>query len=159
LCQFYQQQHLNFSNSKSMRISDVQGTNLARFSTVFFDSRAYRLHLDCCCCHCWRFRMLSVRIGTGHDGRSLSSHCWRMDPSTGNWQAPRARGHLGGHLVPPGATWVKCKIVCGSTGFTWHGQQILVSDGTWIFERSEIIVRKSNPNLLWTESCNKQSGI
>lgn len=22
----------------------------------------------------------------GHDGRSLSSHCWRMDPSTGNWQ-------------------------------------------------------------------------
>ena len=23
----------------------------------------------------------------GHDGRSLSSHCWRMEPATGNWQA------------------------------------------------------------------------
>ena len=51
---------------------------------------------DCLCCRCWRF---SVQIGTGHDGRSLSSHCWRMDPSTGNWQAPpgTTKGHLG-HL-------------------------------------------------------------
>ena len=28
----------------------------------------------------------------GHDGRSLSSHCWRMEPATGDWQAWLGRG-------------------------------------------------------------------
>ena len=40
--------------------------------------------------HCFAYT-LAVRQPLqhveGHDGRSLSSHCWRMEPATGDWQA------------------------------------------------------------------------
>lgn len=36
---------------------------------------------------CITFERISTQHVEGHDGRSLSSHCWRMEPATGDWQA------------------------------------------------------------------------
>ena len=97
-------------------------TNLARFSTVFFDSRAYRLHLDCCC-HCWRCtnwyrsrwaKLVQPLLENGPQHRQLAG--------------AKGAGPPGG---PPGATWGHLGQVQNCLWF--HGFHLAWSTDTGIW--------------------------